>query len=248
MTVFAPPAGLPAAQYPAAAATPAQLPEDVAGIVSDWTARFNHASEIRDHNSLQSIFFDESYWRDHLMSSWDLRTIHGPKAIADFLDDARKDGLGHSLQLMVDVTVAPEQRPRNAAIDKLGRLTGLVAFLRVESSLGRGRGYVRLLFDTSDGHWKAFTVFCSLGEIHGHPERIKHARPPGPRLRRVDSIINTSNDHEFECAVLIVGESSHHCFAYSASSFVDTSAHRSWPSRAYDSSSPFTTWNLQHRG
>lgn len=45
----------------------------------------NKAIQARDVPSIRALFHENSYWRDHLCLSWDLRTIKGSDNISVFV-------------------------------------------------------------------------------------------------------------------------------------------------------------------
>src|SRR5206468_1989585 len=55
--------------------------ENLAAVVGDWLARFERALGHSGAAALKPLFHAESYWRDVLALTWDIRTIKGAEAI-----------------------------------------------------------------------------------------------------------------------------------------------------------------------
>jgi hypothetical protein len=71
------------------------------------------------------------------------------------------------------------RKPTIAPIDFVGEVKGISSFLTLATDVGKGRGIVRLCKDTSDGQWKAFTLFTTMHELKGHEEALGTRRPDG---------------------------------------------------------------------
>ena len=105
--------------------------------------------------------------------TWDFHTVQGPDQIDRFIECSTGGGItGVSLDESV-----PHKVPQRA---RLGDIDVVQAFLKIETSNGRGEGFVRLASDVDDGGiWKAFTLFTTLKELKGYEERICTRRPTG---------------------------------------------------------------------
>ena len=140
--------------------------------------------------------------------TWDFRTLRGPDQIARFVESSKGGGI---TDILLDESV-PHKVPQ---IAHFGDLNVVQAFLRIETSNGRGEGLVRLVSDVDDGGiWKAFTLFTTLRELKGCEESICTRRPTG--LNRnlenegrnwKDRLIAQQNFEDGrEPTVLIIGE------------------------------------------
>ena len=140
--------------------------------------------------------------------TWDFHTLRGPDQIARFVESSKGGGI---IDVLLDESV-PHKVPQ---IAHFGDLNVVQAFLRIETSNGRGEGLVRLVSDADDGGiWKAFTLFTTLRELKGCEERICTRRPTG--LNRnlenegrnwKDRLIAQQNFEDGrEPTVLIIGE------------------------------------------
>lgn len=105
--------------------------------------------------------------------TWDFRTLQGPDQIAKFIESSKRGGI---IDVLLDESV-PHKEPQ---IAQFGDLNVVQAFLKIETSIGRGEGLVRLVSDVDDGGtWKAFTLFTTLRELKGCEEKICTRRPTG---------------------------------------------------------------------
>ena len=52
---------------------------------SDWLSRFGAALEAGDIDAAAAMFAAESYWRDLVSFTWNIKTLEGPAEIADML-------------------------------------------------------------------------------------------------------------------------------------------------------------------
>lgn len=164
---------LPAATYPQ---TISSIPVEVEAVATKWTIFFNQNLQNQDFRSLGNLFFEESYWRDQLCLSWDYHTLHGPQSIRSFLERHPKGSrLNH---LSIDESDLLH-RPKIVPIDHNHEISGVQAFLKIETDVGNGKGLVRLLQDEESGNWKAFTLFTAMYELRDHKETVKHRRPSG---------------------------------------------------------------------
>lgn len=142
-------------------------------IVLEWASAFKNVLDEVDPSSTK-LFMKESYWRDLLCITWDFHTLKGPEQIIRYLQSSPKDN--RLTNVSVDKSVA-HKMPRVA---DFGSLKVVQAFLKIETTSGRGDGLVRLISDTNDGgRWKAFTLFTTLHELKGYEEAIRSRRPKG---------------------------------------------------------------------
>ena len=166
----------PTAPFPPTHSTPSSLPSSDLSpetIVDEWVSAFNNLLG-GEYALLTKLFLEESYWRDLLCVTWDFRTLQGPERISKFILSSPKES--RSVKLGLDTSSALKVPQASS----LGELKTVQAFLKVETSAGRGEGLVRLVSDTNDGgRWKVLTLFTTLSELKGHEETIGHRRPQG---------------------------------------------------------------------
>ena len=54
--------------------------------VEQWLARFDQALTAGDSAAAAELFLDDSYWRDLVAFTWNLKTVEGPAGVKDMLD------------------------------------------------------------------------------------------------------------------------------------------------------------------
>ena len=163
---------LAAASYPEAPPPPKA---DVNKIATEWVDSLNKILSGSNYDGIGKIFLQGACWRDQLGLSWNYHTLNGPQKIVSFLKESPKGSRIKSISIDED---KPSHKPHISSVDYLGKVSGVAAFLLVDTDVGRGRGIVRLLQD-QDGKWKAFTLFTAMHELKGHEESTKANRPNG---------------------------------------------------------------------
>ncbi|MHA1529769.1 MAG: nuclear transport factor 2 family protein, partial [Alphaproteobacteria bacterium] len=128
------------------------------GRISTWLAKLSEALEARDSAAAAALFAPDSYWRDMVSFTWNLKTMEGRDQIA----------------AMLEATLG-EVRPTNWALtgdatDADGITSGWISF---ETASGRGEGYLRL---NDQGAW---TLLTTLKELKGHEEKRGPTREKG---------------------------------------------------------------------
>jgi len=123
-----------------------------------WLAAFGAALARGDAAAAADLFHDDGCWRDLTSFTWSIRTLDGRAAIIDMLRAA-----------------LARVRPGGWTLDGTPSATGEVveAWLRFETSVGRGRAVLRL----KDG--RAWTLMTMLAELAGHEEPAGERRPLG---------------------------------------------------------------------
>ncbi|GAA2071534.1 flavin-containing monooxygenase [Williamsia deligens] len=135
-----------------------------------WLARFEAALSARDIACATELFAVDSFWRDLVAFTWNLRTSEGRDAIGDMLtarlDDTDPSGF--------------------ATLEPATEDGGVVsAFIEFRTAVGTGKGHLRIRRD-DDGQDRAWTLLTSLRELTGHEE------PQG--TRRVMGAVHGQSD------------------------------------------------------
>lgn len=125
---------------------------------SAWLVRLSDALEQGDTAGAGALFATESYWRDLLAFTWNVKTMEGREAI----------------RAMLDATNGA-MRPSSFAIDGLawtaeGRTEAWFTF---ETAVARCRGHLRL-----DGD-QCYTLLTTMAELKGYEEHIGPRRSVG---------------------------------------------------------------------
>ena len=130
--------------------------------VDAWLGRFESDLKARDIEAAAAMFATESYWRDLVSFTWNLKTVEGPAGVADMLGDTLEG---------TDPSGFETEEPPDEAD---GVTTAWILF---ETGVGRARGLLRLIEE--DGEDKAFTLLTALYELKGHEEPRGTHRPMG---------------------------------------------------------------------
>jgi len=126
--------------------------------VEQWLLRFEDALIEGDSAAAAELFAEESFWRDLVSFTWNIKTVEGHAGVRDMLDHT----LGHTKPSGLRIIGQPAAA---------GGVTE--AWIEFETEVGRGRGHLRL----KDG--KAWTLLTALHELKGHEEYAGPHRPKG---------------------------------------------------------------------
>jgi putative flavoprotein involved in K+ transport len=118
--------------------------------VDAWLADFEAALAARDINRVVGKFAVDSFWRDLIAFTWNIKTVEGRDGIADMLTARLAD------------TDPSGFRTREAPTTD-GETTS--AFIEFETAVGRGVGHLRLKGE------QAWTLLTTMQELKGHEER-----------------------------------------------------------------------------
>ena len=132
--------------------------QPVAAEVDAWLARFDSALTDGDTAAAAELFTEDSFWRDLVSFTWNLKTVEGRAGVKDMLDHT----LAHTKPRGWRTTEPP------TAADGISE-----AWIEFETEVGRGRGHLRL----RDG--LAWTLLTTLYELKGHEEPRGAGRPHG---------------------------------------------------------------------
>ena len=126
--------------------------------IINWLDAFGRALEQKNTNAAIAMFAEESFWRDLVSFTWNIKTMEGKKEIGDMLNAT----LGHI-------------KPGNWRIDGEAHEIDSVsdAWITFETEVARGRGHIRLV------NGKCWTLLTTMTELKGHEERKGSSRPMG---------------------------------------------------------------------
>jgi putative flavoprotein involved in K+ transport len=149
--------------------------------VDAWLEQFEAALKARDVDAAAGMFATDSYWRDLVAFTWNIKTVEGREGVADLLS-ACLDGTG------------PEHfRTTETPTEADGVVE---AWLEFETAAGRCRGHLRL---NDEGAW---TLLTSLHELKGFEENKKETRPKGVRHGAIEERRSWAEEREREQAEL----------------------------------------------
>ena len=126
--------------------------------VDQWLERFGAALEQGDAAGAAELFAEESYWRDLVAFTWNIKTVEGRAGITDMLEHTLGHVKPHGWRTTEEPTAA------DGVTD---------AWIEFETEVGRGTGHLRLI----DG--KAWTLLTTLDELKGHEQGLGPRRPKG---------------------------------------------------------------------
>ena len=146
-------------------------------LVDDWLSRFEQALTRSDQTALSALFLDDSYWRDLLAFTWQIKTAAGRDALCSALltSAAAAGAAGFGTDL---------KRTPPRSVIRVGVET-IEAIFSFETEQGLGTGVVRLVPDAAAGGMlKAWTFHTSLEALKGYEEHIGRNRPTGKAFSR----------------------------------------------------------------
>ncbi|MCA4752421.1 flavin-containing monooxygenase [Mycolicibacterium fortuitum] len=130
--------------------------------VDVWLADFESALADRDIERVVGKFATDSFWRDLVSFTWNLKTVEGRDGIADMLTARLND------------TDPSRFRTSETPTEEFdGEHVVTSAFIEFETAAGRGKGHLRLRDELG------WTLLTTLQELKGHEERKGANRPLG---------------------------------------------------------------------
>jgi putative flavoprotein involved in K+ transport len=128
--------------------------------VKNWLSSFEKALASGDPAAAARLFAEESYWRDLVTFTWNIKTVEGPAGVRDMLAATLAGTKPSNFALEGDASEAD------------GVSEGWFTF---ETGVARGYGLVRL----KDA--KAWTLLTTMAELKGHEEKAGFTRPLGAK-------------------------------------------------------------------
>ena len=143
---------------------PHDLPQiSASDTARDWLTRFASALEGGDVEVLRPLFAADSYWRDRLAFTWDLRSLHG---------------IDQTIEVIGRVLPSVEASDFELDDDSAQIFDGMLqATFRFTTGAGPARGVLRLVDLT--GTPVAWVVYTSLEGLHAVPEPVGPLRAQG---------------------------------------------------------------------
>jgi putative flavoprotein involved in K+ transport len=129
------------------------------GIVAGWLEQFDVALRTRDTEAVLELFDEESYWRDFVSFTWNLKTMEGKDSIRRMLEATLNDVGPHNWALAEEAT---------------GDASSTEAWVAFETAQARGYAHLRLR------NGKCWTLLTTMQELKGFEEK-KGAQPRAGR-------------------------------------------------------------------
>ncbi|MEM7429713.1 MAG: NAD(P)/FAD-dependent oxidoreductase [Pseudomonadota bacterium] len=134
------------------------MSDDPTKQVNDWLSAFDKALSAGDSAAAADMFEEDSFWRDLVPFTWNIKTMEGKEAIREMLDARLSDTRPSNWALAGDATHGD------------GITEGWITF---ETGVCRGKGHLRLKGD------KAWTLLTTMVELKGHEEKKGITRENG---------------------------------------------------------------------
>ncbi|KAL3428141.1 flavin-binding monooxygenase-like protein [Phlyctema vagabunda] len=184
--------------------------EEIQAVFSTFLSDFNDIFASRDYVRLSSVFNTESsFWRDHIGLTDSKFTTLSSFEIVPFIKY-------HGCQIR---SFSGDREPAVKSLDLAGTIKTIQSFITFESTVGTGRGVIRLIQDVHDSNqWKIYTIYTALWDLHGFHEnastganRPMHGKPASiPKsMNWKDYVEEKQQFKDEEPAVLVVGAG--HC-------------------------------------
>jgi hypothetical protein len=167
------------------ASVPSNL--DAKAVANKWFTAFSAALSTSNTQLLSTLFVSDAFWRDMLALTWDFRTFSGLPSISQFLTDRLAMMHPRSFSLREDAFLGLQQPFPDVAWVHM--------MFDFETDAGISSGIARLV-PTSDGEWRAHTVFTNLEDLKGFPEKKGVLRDPEPNHGRWEE--DRRREREFE--------------------------------------------------
>ena len=150
---------------------------DPVKIAGEWLEKLQTAvspSPGGDINvdKILDLFQPDAFWRDILSLTWDFRTFSGAAQIRTFLQD-RIANTDKARLNNLKLETAGVEKPW----EDIEWIEALFTFS--VGTWGGGDGVFRLVL-TSEGVWKAHTIYTNLQSLTEYPERVGALRDPLP--------------------------------------------------------------------
>lgn len=134
------------------------MSDDPSKQVTDWLTGLDKALTAGNAVVASDFFEDDSYWRDLVSFTWNIKTMEGKDAVREMLEARLADVKPSKWGLTGEATHAD------------GVTEGWITF---ETATSRGKGHVRLKGD------KCFTLLTTMVELKGHEEKKGQTRENG---------------------------------------------------------------------
>jgi putative flavoprotein involved in K+ transport len=126
--------------------------------IRSWLSDLDKALKKKDYKTAGALFSDDSYWRDLVSFTWNIKTAEGRDQIVAMM-----------------VATMPDLEPSHWALEGEASEGGGVTegWIRFETKIARGYGHLRLIGG------KCWTFLTTMVELKGHEEKKGVARERG---------------------------------------------------------------------
>ncbi|KAM0421007.1 hypothetical protein ACHAPT_011250 [Fusarium lateritium] len=141
-------------------------------IVTQWLESFRQAVRNGTVSDLSDLFIQDAWIRDFITFSWDFRTIQGSDKISAYIKQ-HQDAAS-----LVAIKARDHGQFQPVFKSPAPGTHWVESMFEFETSIGRGKGMVRLVSD-GKANWKAYLVNFTLQELKGAEEQSGLNRPHG---------------------------------------------------------------------
>jgi hypothetical protein len=141
-------------------------------IATNWIHKLESVLNANDVSQLPNIMHSDSWWRDTLALSWDLRTLRGLEKISIYISENQARAHLHNFKPRSDGKFTPK------VVTPVAGVTWIESMFEFNSTVGSGSGMLRLLEDES-GVWKGCMIYTALQEMKDFKELSGVRRPYG---------------------------------------------------------------------
>lgn len=152
--------------------TSSGAPPDARAVIQEWLVALETALSMPATLRIDSLFHEESWWRDMLALDWDMRTLHSAAEISEFLGAHQSKARLSNFRVQEQGNFQPRWEQ---VVEGLSWVSSMFFF---ETAFGSGTGMVRLT-QGDDGCWRAYAMYTSLQELKGAEEPLGKKRPEG---------------------------------------------------------------------
>ncbi|KAH7254563.1 hypothetical protein B0J15DRAFT_423922 [Fusarium solani] len=147
-------------------------PETARLIVTQWLGSFQQAVRNGSVDDLAEFFNKDAWIRDFLAFSWDFRTIQGSNKVSEYIKQSQ------DAASLVAISARDHGKFQPSFKTPAPGTNWVESMFEFETSIGRGKGMVRLVSGDKPG-WKAYLINFTLQELKGAEERSGLRRPHG---------------------------------------------------------------------
>lgn len=141
-------------------------------IAQTWLTALEARLTTTPSPDLSDLFHLDSWWRDMVALSWDLRTIQTLPKIQSFIRRRQPHAQLSGFRLQDEGKFQPKLEK---VLDSLSWVSSMFFF---NTRVGHGTGVLRLTRN-EEGAWKAYSVYTSLQGLKGFVEPVGRRRAEG---------------------------------------------------------------------
>jgi len=141
-------------------------------VAENWINQLEAVLNAQDASQLSSIMHQNSWWRDMLAFSWDIRTLRGIEKISSYTSENQTSSHLHNFKLRSEGKFTPK------IITPMVGVTWIESMFDFDTEIGSGSGMIHLLRDLN-GIWKGCMIYTALQQLEDFKELLGTRRPHG---------------------------------------------------------------------